>query len=356
MKDIHYIGWASQPYVQFHCTEEQHYVSVGVEEGLPKEVYRCDGGLYTFDPHKTTCVECRVKVVKETPEYKACRQCAKWRAEENFGLAVRCNSCKGTGAVRDHLSYVCNGCGGSMSPGPECDDRSPHGLVEASVGGGYNSYHLTDCTTYIFSLCEKCLRGAFTNFRVPPTVINRLGDSHEGPETAYEQDLDYYLHREWVRLGGQKEAFEKGLCTHRKQCGKPARWAVMHDATHVSGRAVCDEHLPHSLNAVSNRCVPVEAVVKRPSLKSEFADMREAWDKAPNQFPTRTHSDEKLGQLCEEALGINWSVWSETKLPASMMGKTPKELIAEGYVYWVYTLIQVFAQRGEIPYYSPPAG
>lgn len=60
---IHQVNYASQPYVEFLCTGEHHYVNVK-PEGLPEGVYRSDGGLYTFDSAKASCEECRKKDVK----------------------------------------------------------------------------------------------------------------------------------------------------------------------------------------------------------------------------------------------------------------------------------------------------
>src|SRR4051812_41653332 len=106
-------------------------------------------------------------------KYKACHSCEEMRAQGRLEIALNCSSCKGKGIVRDYSSYQCNRCGWSMKATEECEDNSPHGLVEARVGGGYHSFHLMDCTTYVFSICEWCLRQLFDEFKVPPTVNDR---------------------------------------------------------------------------------------------------------------------------------------------------------------------------------------
>lgn len=58
---------------------------------------------------------------------------------------------------------VCNRCGKTcMSKQGE-----RYGL-SAVVGGGYESTHLEDMTSYQFDLCEKCLVELFEGFKIKP--------------------------------------------------------------------------------------------------------------------------------------------------------------------------------------------
>lgn len=58
VKPIHHCSYASQPYVRFDCTGEEHYVYAGSTIVLPADVYSSDGGFYTFEKEKATCKAC----------------------------------------------------------------------------------------------------------------------------------------------------------------------------------------------------------------------------------------------------------------------------------------------------------
>lgn len=57
---VHYVGYASQPYVRFTCSNQDHYINVGenYQGNLPLDVHRSDGGCYTFNQDIVTCEEC----------------------------------------------------------------------------------------------------------------------------------------------------------------------------------------------------------------------------------------------------------------------------------------------------------
>lgn len=57
----------------------------------------------------------------------------------------------------------CNRCGESC--GLPDADGCPHGLIEATVHGGYHSKLLVDQERYTFSLCEPCLFAMFATFK-----------------------------------------------------------------------------------------------------------------------------------------------------------------------------------------------
>lgn len=62
----------------------------------------------------------------------------------------------------------CNKCGESCREDTLPEDVAGfYGLIEARVTGGYFSPALEDMTCYDFSLCEKCLKQLFDDFRIP---------------------------------------------------------------------------------------------------------------------------------------------------------------------------------------------
>lgn len=171
--------------------------------------------------------------------HEPCPRCRETREAGHLEAALRCPECKGRGIVRSRASFVCNGCGGGLCPDePESDNpRSPHGLVEQTVSGGYDSYHLLDTTNYMFSLCEKCLRGLFDSFKIPPAVSCYLGDGFE----SYAEERTGYARRLWRDAGGHLERLAPRLCNATIECMEPACWQfIMSDGLRDELR--CEGH------------------------------------------------------------------------------------------------------------------
>lgn len=124
-------------------------------------------------------------------KYKPCERCREAREAGDFDQAFACSSCKGRGAVRSRESWVCNGCGDCLCPGKEGEMNGdcPHGLVDATVTGGYSSEHLSDMTSYTFSLCEKCLRDAFATFKIPPKTAGYGFSGEDEDEEPYTKEV-----------------------------------------------------------------------------------------------------------------------------------------------------------------------
>ena len=95
---------------------------------------------------------------------------------------------------------LCNKCGDSLR---NRYDSGFVGIVEYPYSGGYYSEEIGDDTTYIFSLCEKCLKGLFESFCIPAgpyehysefsqqqvlKIIHKISDSSE--LTSYMVDED----------------------------------------------------------------------------------------------------------------------------------------------------------------------
>ena len=65
---------------------------------------------------------------------------------------------------------ICNRCAKSLKIKNSSSPNDFFGLVEHTIHGSYDSISLNDCTSYTFSLCEKCLAGLFKSFEIPPKI------------------------------------------------------------------------------------------------------------------------------------------------------------------------------------------
>lgn len=97
---------------------------------------------------------------------------------------------------------LCNLCALSCVLGDEpC--RAPHGLVDVSVSGGYESTPgnghgaLDDCQRYTFSLCEFCLDWLFSQFKIQAATDNYMTGEHEKPWRPAAQRV---AEDEWRRM------------------------------------------------------------------------------------------------------------------------------------------------------------
>lgn len=72
--------------------------------------------------------------------------------------------------VEEINDILCNKCGKSCQKGDPDFGKSPYGLIEGCVEGGYHSEALSDMTSYVFSLCEECLKVLFDACAIPPLV------------------------------------------------------------------------------------------------------------------------------------------------------------------------------------------
>ena len=189
--------------------------------------------------------------------YEPCPRCADDRAR---GQLTDCYGCKGKGMRRVPSNYLCNKCGGPMGPEPEAIHNldSTYGLIEASVQGGYDSPHLTDCTRYEFSLCEGCLRELFAAFAIAPRTSGHNVDGEGDEKETYADDYEGYRYRTWQRAGHDVTAMRKGLCNAARECPNPAAWR-MYYSTHLSTDCCCSAHADRFMYANAER-VPFEEV------------------------------------------------------------------------------------------------
>lgn len=178
--------------------------------------------------------------------------------------ARSCRSCKGTGFRRKVTTYICNGCGGSLVPAPE-HTPDAYGLIDAQITGGYFSEALSDGPTYVFSLCETCLRKAFDTFAIPPKVFV----DGKGTEEAYAVERAAFQRGQW-RAVHAPARFGTGRCNYEEACEGEAAW-VRFVFDEMVTDAFCANHATVTLS--SERFLPAAAFEGQ--LVSHKA--REAW-------------------------------------------------------------------------------
>lgn len=170
-------------------------------------------------------------------QYEPCPHCADDRAAGDLDRAQGCPVCKGQGMRRRADSFACNKCGGPLCPAGTMNADNPHGLVEAKVSGGYDSYHLLDGTVYEFSICEKCLREFFNACAIPPALSSYMGGDFE----SYAEERAAYERRLWRTSGGDVLKLVRGLCNVTIECENKATWRQFCSES-LTERAMCDEH------------------------------------------------------------------------------------------------------------------
>ncbi len=95
---------------------------------------------------------------------------------------------------------TCNNCGNVC-------DRYEQTSIKAS--GGYDSKHLTDCSTYTFDLCEECLVKIMDGLKIPPVVCDMDGN------VDYAIDREHHRNRK-IKHDNREELFSadiaRGVC------------------------------------------------------------------------------------------------------------------------------------------------
>lgn len=181
--------------------------------------------------------------MKKQHTYVECHHC-KWQLEnypDRDWVKDPCDRCKNTRKVIDPKEILCNMCGESMCPLGTHNEQYPHGLHDASVMGGYESYHLFDMTRYTFSFCEKCLRQLFMQCKIKPDVVDMDFDGNVTREEAYQQDQEWYEYRLWKDAGGAHQAYLDKRCNMRKDCPNKAVYTRRINGD-FSEECCCEEH------------------------------------------------------------------------------------------------------------------
>ncbi len=192
--------------------------------------------------------------------YVKCKYCAnKYEDPDHNAYENPCHLCKNSGIVPDPKEILCNLCGEYMCPLGTYSEQVPHGLYDAKVMGGYESYHLFDTTTYIFSFCEKCLRNLFVQCKIKPIIYDTdIVNGTYSREEIWEEDQAAYEYRLWYDTGGHHQAYINGKCNCVKDCPNDAIYTVLLSKD-FSEDAVCEEHAPKynkTINATLVKFIP----------------------------------------------------------------------------------------------------
>ena len=192
------------------------------------------GGFYFYMSKKISLIDCV--------------HCIDWDDKDRFFQS--CPRCKGEGKIPNPKELLCNLCGECMCPIGTMNETHPHGLYEAKVTGGYDSYHLFDLNTYIFSFCEKCLRQLFVQCKIKPTVYdtNISSGDLEG-EFTWEADQGGYEERLWQDSDAPHQAYLAKKCNQQKDCPNDAVYSIFYDWEDQGGLkftegTTCEKHKP----------------------------------------------------------------------------------------------------------------
>ncbi len=185
--------------------------------------------------------------MKTKHNYVECHNC-KWRLEHqpDFDWAKNpCRRCNNVREIIDPKEVLCNMCGEGMChnievPSGLCSTDDPHGLYDAKVQGGYDSYHLLDMNEYTFSFCEKCLRQLFIQCKIKPDVVYIAG-GHD--EYGWKQDQEGYEYRVWCDAGYHHQAYLDRKCNIVKDCPNRAEYTRLCN-DHFDEDCCCEEHKP----------------------------------------------------------------------------------------------------------------
>jgi hypothetical protein len=165
------------------------------------------------------------------PNYVKCDSCA-WQLEqypERDWIARPCLSCHNTRQVPEPKDILCNMCGECSRPIGTSNEQYHQGLEAVEVKGGYESYHLSDMTTYKFTFCEKCLRQMFMKCKIKPIVNDSDYDIlpwdppiPDGSSLKWERDQEAYEYRIWKDTGGHHQAYLDRKCNAVTKCPNKA--------------------------------------------------------------------------------------------------------------------------------------
>jgi len=187
-------------------------------------------------------------------KYTECLSCLDFRSSKLFAEAKGCHKCNGSGIIISN-EIPCNNCGGSLLVDKEHGEQYIDGLIDAKVSGGYFSNHLSDCRSYNFSLCEKCLRKMFDEFKIPPTVKDYL----HGNDVSYAEDQDWYRYTVWRDSGGKEAKLPTGICNYREYCQAPAKYRAF-VSSFLTSDIYCEVHAKEIDGCVNCYLIPIDSV------------------------------------------------------------------------------------------------
>lgn len=174
-------------------------------------------------------------------DFVICKSCAHW-GEDTRDKHV-CTECNNSCKVQNPLTILCNLCGGSMCHPEAYNEQIPYGLHKAKVTGGYDSRHLFDMNTYIFSFCEECLRKLFISCKIKPEVYDTDFNGNCIEKYSWESDQKSYEYRLWEEAGGTHQAYMNGLCNLAKECPNKAKYTKFR-YDEFTEECCCEDHKP----------------------------------------------------------------------------------------------------------------
>jgi hypothetical protein len=187
-------------------------------------------------------------IMKKEHTYVDCHRC-RWQLEQqpdHDWVTYPCTRCSNTRRIIYPQEILCNMCGECM-----CHEiktlsglwktEEPHGLYNAQVSGGYESYHLLDMNTYTFNFCEKCLRQLFIQCKIKPTVDGMDFQDNIREEDCWERDQEIYEYRLWKDDGKHHQAYLNRKCNSEKDCPNKAIYTIMIN-NDFSEDSCCEEH------------------------------------------------------------------------------------------------------------------
>lgn len=176
--------------------------------------------------------------MKKEHNYVDCQRCGHW--QDDYRREHCCDACNNTLKVIDPREKLCNLCGGCVCPIGTMNEQYPHGLYEAKVTGGYDSYHLFDMTQYTFSFCEECLRKLFTQCKIKPAIAD-IDFSGGSREEEWERDQEAYEYRVWKDAGHHHQAYLDKKCNFKKDCPNRAIYTQLISGEFTEG-CCCEDH------------------------------------------------------------------------------------------------------------------
>lgn len=198
--------------------------------------------------------------MKKEHTYIKCTGC-KWQLENCPGRRdweeKPCRQCQNTRLVVKPEEILCNLCGETMCPIGTMNEQHPHGLFEAKVVGGYDSYHLLDMNRYTFSFCEKCLRQLFIQCKIKPEVHDISFQDEIVSDSGWTEDQQAYEYKVWKDAGGFHEAYMNRKCNVVKDCPNTAVYTLLHNHIKFTEEALCEQHKDHKyLNSTLTKFIP----------------------------------------------------------------------------------------------------
>jgi hypothetical protein len=193
--------------------------------------------------------------MKKETKYIDCPDCYCYASQEGFKKTdFDCKYCKNFRMIPDPKEEFCNMCGECMcidvsTPTGRWKSDKAAGLHNVKYTAGYESYHLFDCITYTFSLCEKCLRQLFFQCKIKPAVSDIFyGESDS--YSSYDEDQIKYEYRVWKDTGGHHNSYMNATCNAIKDCENKAEYSLILNVDSFTEDCFCEEHkdLPRSSN------------------------------------------------------------------------------------------------------------